>query len=306
MATTPDAIRPWIYLDTADLISIGDQKVNEESITQLVHSCKHSNAILIVSRWHLVDLRAAPHDAALRALDATERFPALAAIELHDGGAHIAPLRRVADLMNEDPIALSHVNDLATLVTHAEQMTERLDPAIPRKLSNSLKKLLHQMLQEETEDTAMSTGRTYLHRSRRTWPSKSHDHILATMLSTWRQVRDFRKVGLFSNIANTLSATGERETTPLVGAHIGRHLSALVDQRRQKQQDRPVGRGDAVDRRHVEFAPYVDIFTGDKDVCTWIEEWRSQIPYPREVTAINSNHIKVVIDAIKTLESKRS
>jgi hypothetical protein len=50
----------------------------------------------------------------------------------------------------------------------------------------------------------------------------------------------------------------------------------------------------------------VDIFTGDKDVCAWIEEWRSQIPYPREVTAINSNHLKVVIDAIKTLESKRS
>jgi len=50
----------------------------------------------------------------------------------------------------------------------------------------------------------------------------------------------------------------------------------------------------------------IDRMTGDKDVCTWIEEWRSQIPYPREVTAINSNHLKVVIDAIKTLESKRS
>jgi hypothetical protein len=65
--------------------------------------------------------------------------------------------------------------------------------------------------------------------------------------------------------------------------------------------DRGVQDGDVPDRNHCQVAPYVDVFTGDKDVCAWLDEWRPKVPHERAVRAINSNHLPRVIEALRQL-----
>jgi hypothetical protein len=67
------------------------------------------------------------------------------------------------------------------------------------------------------------------------------------------------------------------------------------------QRERAMQHGDIPNRHHVEAAPYVDIFTGDRDVCVWLNEWRDSIGYDRNVRIINSAHLTELLGAVRDL-----
>lgn len=166
----------------------------------------------------------------------------LGVISLDDEGASVHGLRRVVDLIDEHPPGVILVNELATLVTDVYRSIERLDPAIPERFSNSVRRLLHEVLRQETEEAAMSAAMSYLHKNRRKFPPEKHEMTSAMMLSAFRNAGELRSIGLFLNMNRSLDDAKEREICPPASTHIGRHLGSLVDQRRRRQRDREVGR----------------------------------------------------------------
>ncbi len=46
-----------VYLDTADLIAIADAKVDVALVARVFDAFEHSGATLVVSLWHVVDVR---------------------------------------------------------------------------------------------------------------------------------------------------------------------------------------------------------------------------------------------------------
>jgi hypothetical protein len=296
-----------LYLDTADLIGVADAKrVRRKIIDGLLAACQATATTLVVSLWHVADVRAAPSDAARRVIEAVDRFPSRGLITLDSAGVMLLPLESFASVVDENPAAVQFTNNLATFITTLDQSFEVPNSAIPERQLNLCGQLTLAMAIQETDEDALRVGRAFLHRNRREIPSERHETMLQSLVQSpiWNLRQQLRALGAW-NQTTLADAVYKRDVRPASGEHVGEHLGILVDQRRRRLRDRSVQDGDLADRHHVEFAPYVDVFTGDKDVCAWLDEWRSKIPYERSVRAIKSNHLETVIDALNALHGGR-
>lgn len=293
---------PRLYLDTADLIGIADRnRVSEVTIDRLINACETTQTTLVVSLWHVADVRSAPPDSARRVIEVVGRFAHRGLIGLDDNGASVAHLESLADLVDENPHAVHLLNGLVSFFTDIEQSIDLPNTPIPERLKNLGGKIALAMLAEESEEDALRVGREMLHKHRRLVPAERHDMMVQTIVhSPIRNLRSqLRTLGVWDS-ASVADAMRKREASASA-VHVGKHVGILVDQRRRAQRDRCAQDGDLADRQHVQFAPYVDIFTGDKDLCGWLDEWRSKVRYERNVKAIHSNRLDAVTTAIETL-----
>jgi hypothetical protein len=284
-----------LYLDTADLISIADgNRVSDATVQRLIEAIEATRTTVVVSLWHVVDLRAAPSDAARRVIDAVGRFPLRGLVGLDADGVRVQPLDSFADVVDENPDAVHLVGTLANAFTNLATSAEPLSGSVPQRLVNLGARLLRAMTSAETEDEALRVGREMLYQHRRRITPERQEAMVQAVLQSelWSQRL------LFSMLARKHGDVMRKHEVEISSGHVGKHVGILVDQRRSGQRDRAVQHGDLADRHHVEFAPYVDIFTGDKDVCIWLDEWRLKVPYERPVRAVNSNHLDTVIDEL--------
>jgi len=288
-----------LYLDTADLISIADRKVNEETWRRLVAACDATQTTLLVSLWHVADLRSAPADAAQRVVDAVATFPRRALVSLTEDDVVVIPLDDLSALIREHRSGIEVLNEITSHATMIEQSVESSAHLRAQRVVNLSTRVMVAMVAEVDDANALRVAQEMLHKFRRDIPPEQHDLILQSLMTSpfWQLRAQFRNLGW--DAARIASEVEKRDVQVPTGSHLGRHLGALVHQRRIGQVDRGAQDGDVPDRHHVEFAPYVDIFTCDKDICAWIDEWRTKLPYARSLSAFRSNHLQLVVEELE-------
>jgi hypothetical protein len=140
----------------------------------------------------------------------------------------------------------------------------------------------------------MSSARELLNKERRRVPPERFDAMLEMAAYGWSLRAQFEEVGIW-HAEMPAEALTAREVADVPTGSIGNHLGVLVDQRRRAQRHRAVQDGDLADRNHVQFAPYVDVFTGDLEICTWLRDWRVKLPFQRQVQPVASRHLREVL-----------
>lgn len=281
---------PRLYLDTADLVTIGDGKVDAAVVNDLLRECERTGTVLVVSLWHVADARNAKPDGRHRIFDAVDRFPERALATLDDQGISFLRIPSLAALIRE------HGDDLQVLYDHVNHATDLLQSAparsgLPQWLVNLSGRVLQQTLQHaQSRDDAMTLARAHLHKERRRIPPERVDGMLAAIDQMWTLRGQLEQAGVWQPdvLAQAFSV---RDVASDPSGTVGEHIGVLVEQRRRGQRDRSVQDGDIADRHHVQFAPYVDVFTGDWDLCTWLNEWRSKVRYERDVFPIGSRRL---------------
>lgn len=290
---------PRLYLDTADLVEIGDGRVRNATLERLIEGCVITGTVLMLSPWHRVDLRAAPDDAATRVIHAADRFPNKALLLPTDEGVEIEAIESLDSFVRENATSFSLLDEAVDIATRTEIEVEKelaVDPSpSPLRIKNLMMRLLAEMYESEDEVEALRIGEAFLWKRRRDIPPEQAPAIVEGMLGLWRARVAAREEGIWDEEQFRVQ-TRDQGAPP---AHVGKRLSALVDDRRRAQKDRDAQNGDLPDRNHAILAPYVDIFTGDKDICSWIDEWRRRLAYERPVHAITSNHLDLVATAVE-------
>ena len=280
-----------LYLDTADLVTIGDRK-QEVVVEELLRQCERLGVLLVVSMWHVADARNAPDDARARILDAIDRFPRRALARVEDEGIVLWSIASIRELTEQYADDVESINKFTNEAVNLEQSTER--PSSPEWARNFGKRLLLESLgRAATKEEAIEIARIMLHKQRRRIAPEQAAQMIQGMDHAWAMRVQMEAAGLWSLEILTEALTA-REVASVAVRNLGRHLGVLVDQRRRRQSDRAAQTGDLADRQHVHFAPYVDIFTGDHDICTWLVEWRTHVAYERAVEPITSRHLNLV------------
>jgi hypothetical protein len=166
----------------------------------------------------------------------------------------------------------------------------------------SKRMMLHVLQNAESRGDAMKLAREFLHKQRRRIPPDRVESMPPAIDAMWSLRIQLEEAGRW-NPEVLAQAFSVREVSSVPAGTVGEHIGMLVDQRRRGQLDRAVQDGDIADRHHVEFAPYVDIYTGDWDVCTWLDEWRTKVRYERNVAAIGTRRLRDVVAVLETLPS---
>ena len=293
---------PRLYLDTADLITIGDEKVDAGVVAALMRACDRTGTVLVVSLWHVADARNAEPDGRERIFDAVDRFPQRALARLDEDDLDLLPIPSLTSLIRE------HGDDVQVLNDHVSNATELLQKheaptAQPVWLMNLSKRMmLHVLHNAQSRDDAIKLAREFLHKQRRRIPPERVESMLPAIDQAWNLRAQLEEAGMWGPEVLT-QAFSVREVSSVPYGTVGEHIGVLVEQRRRGQLDRAVQDGDIADRQHVQFAPYVDIFTGDWDLCTWLDEWRAKLRYERNVVPIGTRRLRDVVAVLETLPS---
>lgn len=287
-----------LYLDTSDLISIGDGKEDSTVVAELFHQCERQEATLLVSAWHIADMRNAPPDAKQRIVDAIERFPRCSLATLEDDGVALCLVPSLDALLTAHAADVQMLEQQVNDAVYAHQSSPSAHD-LPVWLANLSKRLMAQVIENATtEEEAVEIARAFLVKHRRRIPAQNAEALLeGVVVHVWPLRNRLADAGHDPKVA--VKGLMKPEIANVPNGHVGRHLGDLVNQRRQGQRDRAVQRGDLADRNHVQFAPYVDVFTGDHDVCTWLAEWRTLLPFERQVEPVTSRHLRQVVTFLK-------
>lgn len=287
-----------LYLDTADLIMIGDGKEDPTVVADLFHHCERLDVVLAASLWHVADARNAPDDARARIVAAIDAFPRRALVRLGDtGGLIVWPIASLQNLLDE------HGDDVNTLLAQAKNaasVEESVQPPthVPAAHLNLVKKLALEVLSNaKTKAEAVNIALAFVHKHRRRIAPQQAESMLQAMETMWTLRENLDAVGVWDPQL-VVDAFTKVEVTNVGERPLGKHVSVLIDQRRRGQLDRKYQTGDLADRNHAEYAPYVDIFTGDLDICTWLVEWRSKINFERHVIPIRNRQLRKVVEVL--------
>jgi hypothetical protein len=285
-----------LYLDTADLITIGDGK--EESTTvELLALCEQLRVVLMVSLWHVVDARNADDASRSRILRAIDRFPYRALARVDGMELAFMTFDSFEVLCDENTDYLQRINSAANQVTEIAQSAP--PPAKPGWELNLVKRaLLDGVAKASTKEEAIERARAIFDKERRRLPKDRTAQMLTSISDVWDIRIQLEAAGIWCAEVVTEALTTRAESA-VPDQNPGRHIGVLVDQHRSRQLDRAHQSGDAADIHHANFAPHVDIFTGDHDICTWLKKWRSSIPYVRDVQPLGSGKLGHVLALLR-------
>jgi hypothetical protein len=273
-----------VYLDTADVVAIADAKAEPDDISTLIDSLHRANALVVFSVNHPWDYYSNTDEATKdRMLAAFNGFPHVVAsyLEPHQfepyqaDGPHDLDLGYVSDLrkLMKHPAAekyLSVLSPVAGVVHEAEQAsleaarTSR-DVPLKKKDIELYLQVLVSMIRGKNGSTADELlGFWEAHNGEGLEPDtkeaiRSRLAPVADMLS---QARD-----LWPEVdGDTLMAQVLQNEDPLLHQKApGRFLQRCLRNTKRCNLDRNSKRSDAVDLHHVQFLPYVDVFTTDKE-----------------------------------------
>ena len=199
-----------------------------------------------------------------------------------------------------------HGDDVSTLLAqanHAVTIEQSVQPPtnIPVAYLNLVKKLALEVLPNATTKAeAVNRAHAFIYKHRRRISPQQTDSMLQTIETMWTLREELQTVGIWDPQL-VVDALTKAEVANVGERPIGKHVGVLIDQRRRGQLDRRYQKGDLADRNHAEYAPYMDIFTGDHDICTWLIEWRSKIQYERPVVAISNRRLREVVATLESL-----
>lgn len=289
-----------LYLDTADLADIGDGR-DESATVELLALCERLDVLLVVSLWHVVDTRNADEATRRRVFRAVDRFPQRLLARVEDSGLVFMSFQSFEALCDE------HADDVKVMDAannHFVALQESAPPPLQPgwQLNLSKRVLLESVGKASSREEAIEVARAMLYKERRRLPEDRRDQMLAMVNQVWDVRVHLESVGIWSpEVVSEVLTT--RDVAAVPDENVGRHIGVLINQRRGRQLDRKPQSGDAADIHHAHFAPYVDIYTGDHDICTWLNEWRSEIPYERDVHPVSNRHMDRVLAILRNAVS---
>lgn len=287
-----------LYLDTADLIMIGDGKEDPAVVRELFAQCERLDVLLVASLWHVADARNAPVDARDRIIGAIDTFPRRALTRLDDDGELVLlPIPSLKQVLDENGEDVQTILDQANNAVGIEQSAPPRGN-VPLASLNLGKKLLLEVMTADTKEESLRLAQAFIHKNRRKIATEQTDEMLQVVERMWSVREQLEPLGIWTPDVLTDALT-KAEVAKAGERPIGKHVGVLVDQRRRAQLDRRYQSGDLADRNHVEYAPYMDIYTGDHDICTWLVEWRSKLTYERPVVPISNRNLRKVVEELQ-------
>ena len=313
---------PRLYLDSAELIEIGRQRLAESLINEFIAAIDKHAVVLVISHAHFRDMLK-PDDRAARDLLAStlERFWIRALvhrgpwdIEPWTGGPtdiELLPWGNVRELL-EAPEARANLaeHDVVQTIAHDADVSFRsaqrsMVPASQGRLSNnhdaivsSVAAILGLGLQPDTAAAVdwcaqvLSCNLTETERQnllRRAAPAEAAVSAMAPLLHV---LTSEERLNLWPHIsANSTVAPGTWLSKALAG-------------NRLRNIDRAPTRSDSIDLEHCAYFPYVDIATCDRQAYAAIENRLSEAKGPRTPTVFRNGQLEAVLAHVRTMPTK--
>ncbi|HEY4177991.1 MAG TPA: hypothetical protein VGM90_14185 [Kofleriaceae bacterium] len=155
-----------LYLDTSDLIMIGDGKADPAVVADLFQHCARLGVILLGSMWHVADCRNAPADARERIIGAIGQFPRFGFAKIAEAGLEIWESPPLAELLSNHGDVVRILDARANQAVALEQSVE--PPNIGVAQFNLVRRLVLEVIPAATSRAeARALAKAFLHKHRR-------------------------------------------------------------------------------------------------------------------------------------------
>lgn len=321
MSRSHPASWPRLYLDTAEILTIADGKVDREIVRELVSAMSARCVVLVISLEHLQDsLTRADSNAPDRVTAALERFPLRAvvvsgpsAIEpwpVGVGDIEIAPAANIREVLmhpRRGPI-LSELASAQDAIHNADVSFQQAQAAFAeQRLSNAEHTLALQVIitlvrgwrgTDVDEVIEYWATRSDLRLSSAVRASLvAHLQPIAQLMSKFVADERFDDVARLSILTRMRDGFG---AAPLSHAP-GLFLAARLATCRTQNRTRTPSRSDSLDGLHAMHFPYVDLATCDRQTYHCLAPHLPRIPGPRRPILFRNGQLPNVLNAVNAL-----
>ncbi len=262
-----EAIWPRLYLDTAELLEIGDGRAAPGMLERLVDATRRHGVIAIASLHHLIDVVPRGGAEAVTSLaNAFERFPFRAVVTVEP--TEIEPWTSAgADI------------ELALAGNIREVLCSPAAGSLLAQVGGA----------HDAVFDAITAGRQEVGLERLA--------VVLRKLEPWiAQCRqDDASRARLHELAGTTPSVDAQARSP--GISLARNLGA----ERERDPRRQTNRSDSVDAMHAVYFPYVDVATCDRQAFSCVEKRLSGLAGTRKVRLIRNGHLDHVVAAIESL-----
>jgi hypothetical protein len=307
---------PRLYLDTAELLRIGDGRCARDEVDRLVAAMNERFVILVVSIEHLQDaIPRASADTAERLADTLERFRLRAfpvrspsdvePWQAEQGDILLRPMNAVRSVLandsNRSTIAhLASVQDLAHLANQVYQSARVASEGslLSRKDHEVFLGCLVSLARGtsvDIDDTIDFWEEDLSHKLSAETRSQVRAHLVPVLILAAAIVRAKVDPDQLLREMTVGWDTNAWERSP------GRYLTAQLASCRIRNFGRAPQVGDHLDGLHVSYIPYVDVATCDRQTFGCISSHLDKISVPRKAKLIRNGKLSEVIDAIEAL-----
>ena len=307
-----------LYLDTADLIEIGDGRVGAQGVAQLVAAMAEARAALVVSREHLLDVSRGGPSAVESLVVAVEAFPHVLIVT--DGPDAVEPL--TAERADIGLALASNFRDLA-YSKHAPKglaATNATTDILHAARAAAQRAVSSQDIPAVRSKTAFDIARQGLITLVRGWMGDLPDRIVSSweerlsvelrpfdreailarlgaarlMLAELRQLVEKHSVDMAEALRLWAAWDAEPQRWP------GHALALKVSEAQGRNDQRKPRRSDLLDLGHVTHFPYVDIATCDSSTLAALRGPSvGTIASPRSPVLVNNRRLSEVVAALR-------
>jgi hypothetical protein len=301
---------PRVYLDTADLLNIGDGRVAADD---LVRTMARTDAVLVVSREHVQDASRGNRSAIDSLIRAVESFPRIAVVM--DGPHSVEPLttdRRdivIAACTNFRELArsdtsrawLATMNALVDLAHEGDRDAQSTlaQDALP-EFSRAAWELFLQSLVTMFRGWLGDDPETILSHWEGKVTARLPQRLRAGVLQRLEAARHlFTGTAAVENdvdVANALLVATTWEAEP--AAWPGHVLGLRVSKARRRDVRRRPRRSDLPDVDHLMHIPYVNVATCDGETLPRVQRELPRLTCPRAPVVLNVGHLDRVAEAL--------
>jgi hypothetical protein len=315
-----------VYLDTADIMYIADGKAPVASVDRLRRALAAAPAAIVWSTNHPWDYYPTTDEATKdRFIDAMNQFPLVVGsytepqqFEPYPDGppidielAHIPDLREVMDHPAASE-ALGPVGAVVEQVYEAEQAgleALRATRGVPLYGKN------HEFFLQILITITRGQNATTVDEAIAFWEARglqidptARDVVRAQLESYGEMLRQLR--AQFPELQNDATVTASLRNALRAALDPDMHerapglyAQALLRKRKRANLDRNSRRSDMVDLMHVQFLPYVDVFTTDRENESILRPELPRIRKERASVLLRTRQLEAIADEIERLAS---